>query len=182
MDDRERWDAKYTGELGRREEGPDPFVVEALSRVPTRGHALDLAAGTGRHALYLARSGFEVSAWDVSPVGLGILKERARAANLEVETQAVDLLRRPAPGLGEPFDLVVCVLFLDRTLLAGLSRLVRVGGHLIFATVTTDYPGDRPPARFRLAPGELAGGIPGFEVVHEREHGGRAGILGRRIA
>ncbi len=180
MDDRERWDAKYAGELRSERTAPDKFVLAALERIPACGRALDLAAGTGRHALELARRGFEVTAWDVSPVGLAILRERAREANVAVTTHAVDVLADPTPGLGEPFDLVVCVLFLDRGLMNHLARLVAPGGHLIFATATTELAGERPPMRFRLEPGELARGLADFETVFEREVEGRAGILARK--
>lgn len=183
MDDRERWDQKYRGALGRSEEPPDAFVLEALARLPEPGEgelsALDLAAGTGRHAFELARRGWRTCAWDVSPVGLGILAERAARQGLAVETRALDLLTR-APAPRTAFDLVVCVLFLDRGLLPRLCEWVRPGGHLIFTTVTADWPHPKPPERFRLERGELARGLPGFETVHASEEGGRAGLFARR--
>jgi SAM-dependent methyltransferase len=201
VDDRERWDRKYRGELGRERAEPDPFVLSALERlaalgVPAPGadRALDLASGTGRHALELARRGWRVWAWDVSPVGLEILASRSREAQeaathasgstsaATIETHAVDVLANPRPDRGEPFDLVVSVLFLDRDLFGRLSELVVPGGHLVFATVTVDHSGDKPPARFRLESGELTRGVPGFETVHAAEARGRAGILARRVS
>lgn len=180
-EDRARWDAKHAAAERSPEEPPDPFFAHALERLPGGGRALDLAAGTGRHALALARAGFATSAWDVSPVGLAILARRAAAAGLAVETRAVDVLDGPWPPHA-PFDLVVCVLFLDRGLVARLRELVAPGGHLVLATRTTEWPGDRPPARYRLAPGELARGVAGFETLLVREEGGSAGLLARRDA
>lgn len=182
MGDRERWDGKYHGGLGREVLAPDGFVVAVLESLGPGGGrpALDLAAGTGRHALELARRGWRVEAWDVSPIGLGILTARAVARGAPtVETRAVDLLD-PDLALEERFDLVCVVDFLDRMLWGRLHELVRPCGHLIARTFTTDWPGPRPPALYRLAPGELAGGIPGFETARSEEAGGRAGLLAVR--
>ncbi len=184
--DRERWDERYRGELGRRSEPVDPFVIQALEHARAlrlasgaRPEAVDLAAGTGRHALGLARAGFRVEAWDVSPVALGILAERAKEAGLAVARREVDLVD---PGLPlEPrFDLAVSVDFLDRPFWGRLRELVRPGGFVIVRTFTRDWPGAKPPPVYRLEPGEIAGGLAGFETHLVREDGGRAGLLGRR--
>ena len=177
---RDRWDAKYRGALGRAVKEPDPFVLRALERLGApapQATALDLAAGTGRHALELARRGWVCAAWDVSSVGLEILCERSRLRGLQVQSKNVDLLGEPPPA--ERFDLVVVVDFLDRALWGRLARLVRHRGHVIARTFTKDWPGTRPPEAFRLDRGELVG-LPGFETILVEEEGGRAGLLGRR--
>ena len=181
--DRERWDARHAaGTHDQRR--PDPFVVEALQALANvgPGTALDLACGTGRHALELARRGWRTSAWDVSPVALEQLAGRAAEAGLEVETRALDLLRDPLPP--GPFDLVVVVDFLDRALLSIVHRLLAPGGHLILVAFTEDHPGERPSARYRLARGELTGGLPGLAILRLREQDGRAGLVAahRRLA
>jgi len=179
--DRERWDAKYRGERGREVRPPDPFVLAALDRLANvaPGTALDLACGTGRHALELARRGWRTSAWDVSPVGLGLLAERARAAGLEVETRAADLLG----GWPDPdarFDLVVLVSFLDRGLLGRVHELLALGGHLIFAAHTVDRPGTLPPLEYCLERGELRRELPGLATLLYSESEGRAGLVAAR--
>ncbi|MCZ6598442.1 MAG: methyltransferase domain-containing protein [Planctomycetota bacterium] len=180
MDDRERWDAKYAGSLGTERKEPDPFVLACLDRLePDAGRALDLAAGTGRHALALARRGWRTSAWDVSPIGLGILDAEAAKAGLAIETHALDVLAG-GPLAGERFELVVVVDFFDRDLWDRLQPLVVAGGHVIARTFTRDWPGRKPPTRFRLEPGEIENGLPGFEHLLHEEEGGRAGFFGRR--
>jgi SAM-dependent methyltransferase len=176
-DDRERWDERHARAAPS---APDAFVLTALERLaPAQGRALDLAAGTGRHALLLAERGYEVDAWDVSPVGLAILSARAREARLPVRTRAVDLVGAGAPA-SPPWDLVVVCNYLDRGLLGELARWVRPGGHVLFTTFTVERAGTRPPLERCLRRGELSGGLPGLVTEHGFEEGGRAGILARR--
>lgn len=60
---------------------PEPFVAEMLPLLPL-GLVLDVAAGTGRHSLMLARSGFTVHAIDYSLTAMLKLAAAARAENL----------------------------------------------------------------------------------------------------
>ena len=54
--DRRRWDARYRAhELGLRQ--PSGSLVALADLMPQGGRALDVAGGTGRHALWLARRG-----------------------------------------------------------------------------------------------------------------------------
>lgn len=177
--DRERWDAKHAAG-SHAERALDPFFEGALGRLANLapGTALDLAAGSGRHALDLARRGWRVSAWDVSPVGLARLGERAATSRLAIETRAVDLTAAPLPS--GSFDLLVAVDFLDRPLFARLRELVPLGGHLIVCTYTVDRPGEHPSRSYCLERGELARGLPGFAALHHEEAGGRAGLLAAR--
>ena len=77
------WDARH------REAAQNPpaeaagIVSEWLPLLP-RGPALDLACGTGRHALLLAALGLSVTAVDWSGTALDILENRARRAKLPV--------------------------------------------------------------------------------------------------
>ena len=180
--DRERWDAVHAA--GARDSTElDPFVASALDALANLGpgRALDLASGTGRHALELARRGWRTSAFDVSPVALERLAARAAAERLAVETRALDLVREPLPPeTAGAFDLVVVVNFLDRGLLGQLHELVPIGGHLVVATYTEDHPGERPAAEHRLRRGELARGLAGFAPLWALEEGGRAGLVAAR--
>ena len=54
------------------------------------GPVLDVGAGTGRVALRLAGEGLDVTALDIDEELLSVLSERARAAELEVETVRAD--------------------------------------------------------------------------------------------
>ncbi|MCE9593198.1 MAG: class I SAM-dependent methyltransferase [Planctomycetes bacterium] len=184
--DRERWNAKYEAAWNRAPEPPDEFVLRSLLRLaqPTEAQgasALDLAAGSGRHALDLARRGWLVEAWDVSPVALELLRKRASSKGLLVATRELDLATgAPLDFRRKPFDLVVAVDFLERTLFADFAKLVAPDGHLIFSTFTVDRTGEKPPLRYCLERGELSVALPDFETLATVEQSGRAGLFARR--
>jgi tellurite methyltransferase len=179
MNDQERWDEKYHKAGCKPVAECDPFVLGALNELgPGQGQrALDLACGTGRHGLELARRACQVEAWDVSGVGLRQLSLSAEQANLNIQCRRVDLTL-PLPTVGEAFDLIILVSYLDRELLPRLGSLLRPGGHLVYVTFTTDREGSHPSDRHCLTPGELAQGLPGLDTKLHRELNGRAGYWG----
>jgi SAM-dependent methyltransferase len=63
------WDARYAASDLVWSAEPNRFVEAELTDLPP-GRALDLAAGEGRNAIWLARRGWEVTAVDYSQVGL----------------------------------------------------------------------------------------------------------------
>ena len=65
----EEWDERYA-ERQQWSSEPNALVAELLADLPP-GDAVDLAAGDGRHALWLAARGWRVTAVDFSTVGLG---------------------------------------------------------------------------------------------------------------
>lgn len=79
---------------GRYREGPGPAaphlaVMEAVLGVAA-GRALDIACGTGRHSLWLAEQGWEVTAVDFSRVGVETLVRAAAGRGLAVDTHVAD--------------------------------------------------------------------------------------------
>src|SRR5688572_2866920 len=57
--ERERWDARYREGAGATE--PSAFIMSLDDVLPKSGRALDLAGGRGRHAIWLARRGMDVT-------------------------------------------------------------------------------------------------------------------------
>jgi SAM-dependent methyltransferase len=85
--DAEAWNERYrAGELVWST-GPNQFVESELSGLPP-GRALDLAAGEGRNAIWLARRGWQVTAVDFSEAGLE--KGRVLGEGLDIEWVCAD--------------------------------------------------------------------------------------------
>src|SRR5207248_11448120 len=78
--------------------------LEALLRLRPPLRILDLPCGQGRHAIELARRGYDVTGVDLSPYLLGVAKARSEAAGLKVRWLDGDMRR---PLAGERFDLVL---------------------------------------------------------------------------
>jgi SAM-dependent methyltransferase len=121
----DRWNARYaSGDVAERP--PEPLLVEAVRhRIP--GRALDLACGLGRHALYLAAQGWDVTAVDSSSVALDILSERA-AEGLSVHPVLADLEAGEFQIEPNSWDLIVDCCYLQRDLFPAIRAGVRSGG------------------------------------------------------
>jgi SAM-dependent methyltransferase len=168
-EDRARWEAKYAG--GHRgPEAPDPLLAEALAHAPRGGRALDVACGSGRHAVALARAGYAVDAVDLSPSALA--EARARAGALPIRFVEADLdAFEPGP---RAYAVVVCVDFTAERLAPRLMEALAPGGVLVYAA--------RPRAlcRFGPRPGDVARWFAALEPILHRETAERAAFLGRR--
>jgi len=160
------WDAVY-----REGHGPgtaEPSLVEALSLLKP-GLALDVAAGTGRNSLAMARAGFEVIAIDYSAAGLAILSSQARREGLAVWAVAADLDKFPIPP--NRFDLIVNISFLERAIVPALRAAIRPGGAILFDTFTIDQAAIGHPRNpdFLLGRYELRAMLEGLELIRYRE-------------
>src|SRR5512132_403912 len=93
-------------------EFPGPVIDAGVAQVEKAltlsgiagGEALDLGCGPGRHAIPLARRGFQVTAVDLSPFHLAKARERAEMAQVAVEFVQSDMR---AFVRADAFDLAV---------------------------------------------------------------------------
>ncbi|WP_242338297.1 MULTISPECIES: bifunctional 2-polyprenyl-6-hydroxyphenol methylase/3-demethylubiquinol 3-O-methyltransferase UbiG [Anaeromyxobacter] len=165
--DRERWDARYRDEDAIPEPSPLLDALDAL--LPRQGRALDVAGGSGRNALWLARRGLEVTLADVSEVALERAAREARRRGLSLATLRIDLEASPLPH--GPWDLVLCTYFLHRPLLSAIPAELAPGGLLVVAHATRRNleRHARPGPAHLLEDGELPTLVRGLEVVRYEE-------------
>jgi SAM-dependent methyltransferase len=156
----QEWDERYAEQRQWSAE-PNALVAELLDGLPP-GAAVDLAAGEGRHALWLADRGWQVTAVDFSATGLD--RGRQQPGAERVTWVAADVLGWDAPP--ESLDLVlVAYLHLpEDDTVALLRRAVgwlRPGGRLLVLghdvdNVASGVGGPQDPAILhsvaRLAP------------------------------
>lgn len=81
--DAEGWDARYREKPSVWGRPPNRFVTEHLTNLEP-GTAIDLAAGEGRNAVWLAERGWSVTAMDFSPVAIQKAREMVAASGVEV--------------------------------------------------------------------------------------------------
>ncbi|HXZ87588.1 MAG TPA: class I SAM-dependent methyltransferase [Candidatus Binataceae bacterium] len=161
------WEDRHRGASQPGE--PEPSVVEMLPLLG-RGLALDVAAGTGRNSVALARAGIRVVAADFSVNAMRILAAEARREGLPIMPVVADL-EESFPFRAQSFDTVVNVSFLSRAIVPYLKEALRVGGVLLFDAFLIDqaetgHP--RDPA-FLLMHYELREMLAGMELLRYRE-------------
>ena len=163
------WDQRYRSKERAEEDlqiEPTELVRRTARKLPP-DKALDLACGTGRNSLWLAREGWSVTAVDGAGAAIEILEERAREESVNIKTVVADL--RKGEYAIEPFDwdLVIICYYLQCDLIEPAKQGVRPGGVLLIIVHTTE--GDEQPTEARLRPGELALYFTGWEILHSYE-------------
>jgi SAM-dependent methyltransferase len=123
------WDERYA-EAQQWSAEPNRLVAELLAGLPP-GDAVDLAAGEGRHALWLAGLGWRATAVDFS--GVGLARGQAQPGADRVTWVVADVLAWEPP---QPVDLVlVAYLHLPEAetvdLLTRAVAWLRPGGRLL---------------------------------------------------
>jgi SAM-dependent methyltransferase len=154
--DRNRWQELYaTG--ARPDKPPSPWIVDAVAALPNEGPVADVAGGTGRHAVPIARGGRLVVVVDF--VAQAVATARSRASS--IDGVVADASRLPLKQAS--FGVVIVANFLDRSIFPELVDLLQPGGHLVYETYTLAHHDlvQRGLARgpstteYLLRPGEL---------------------------
>jgi SAM-dependent methyltransferase len=170
------WDERYAGTDLVWSAGPNAFVAEHLADHP-RGRALDLAAGEGRNAIWLAEQGFEVEALDFSEVAAAKGRELAAHRGVTVTFTVADVTE---PFTVAPADVVlVAYLHLPREVeldvLHRAAALVAPGGTFLLVAHArsnlTDGVGGPPDPSVLPTPQDILAALDGtgLEVVEAGE-------------
>ncbi len=159
---------------------------------PAPPRALDVACGSGRHALILAAAGFEVHAIDRDAASIETLRAAAGKLGLALRAEVRDLetgsgdpdigpvtdpiggaAAGPAAALGPAggYDLIVVFHYLHRPLFPALVRALAPGGLLLYETFTVDQAvrGHPKNPAFLLEHGELPRLVAPLEILRQRE-------------
>ena len=138
------------------ESAPSAWVERWASWIRPGGAVLDVATGSGRHARFLARLGFEVDAVDRD---LSLFGETAPGVAL----READIEAGPWPYAGRRFDAIVVTNYLHRPLLPVLVGSIADGGLLVYETFARGNERFGKPSNpaFLLAPGELLEAVRG---------------------
>lgn len=182
-EDQKDWEDRYK----EKEFDPDQeasSILKKYLRLLPRGRALDLAAGEGRNAVFLAEHGFEVEAVDISREALSRARKMAGARGVKIRTIRADLDFYSIPK--ELFDLIIDFNFLDRKLIPRIKKGLKRGGVILFETYTVDQKnlGSGGPSKLKylLKPNELLHLFQNFRVLYYREGVFREGGTQKAIA
>lgn len=188
--DLKKWDERYRAGSYADRNYPTTLVQDFLTDVP-RGRALDVACGAGRNALFLAASGFDVDAIDISEIGLERARANALVRGLKVNWIAGDIERGISEFLPDRqrYELVVMVRYVNMQLVPELISLLSDPGVLIVEEhlrTGSDVAGPKQSA-YRLRPNELLRAARNMRIVHYHEGlvadpDGRSAALAQLVA
>ena len=161
--DKQKWNKKY-------QNNPIPDRPIALitdhAHLATKGKALDIACGMGRHSRYLASLGFSVDALDVSSVAVEHLQNIPNINAKEVDFDTYILKK-------EAYELIICTYFLKRKLFPQIIEALKIGGVFIYETFIYHPDNKQAPSNrsFLLEAGELEASFSNdLELIFMREY------------
>ena len=96
---------------------------------------LDFGCGLGRHAVFFAKQGFQVSAFDLSEDGIGHLEQWAQREGLQIRLHTADMLNLPYEDAS--FDCIFAYHVIShtdtqgmKTILQQIRRILKPGGEI----------------------------------------------------
>lgn len=172
------YDLDYAIAHGPLLTAPSPFLVQMLGRARVeRGAtptALDIGSGSGRNTLYLARRGYQVTAVDLSSIGLALTAQQAKAGGLAVTTVREDINQFDMGR--DRYDLILLIdfPFPYRPLLPKIAAALKPGGLAIIQDVSSRQPGTvSPDGKLHytfMNRADLTAPFAGFAVLHDTEN------------
>jgi len=187
------WDERYSGDDFAYGTQPNDFLVATANALPV-GRALCLAEGEGRNAVWLARRGFDVTAVDMSQVGLDKARKLAERQGVDIRTIRADL----ADFVIEPegWDVIISIFchlppplrrVVHRRSVGGLKG----GGFFLLEGFTPSQldlgTGGPPSAELMMDLETLRGELAGLDFIHQQEleraihegefHNGRSAVV-----
>lgn len=144
----DNFDSFYSSDAPSFGTAPSGELRDFIRDTGLTGNALDLGCGDGRNTLYLAASGFTVTAVDSSRVGLEKLNRLAADRGLAERIRTVVADARKFEYAPNSYDLVASVTLFDHLpsedippLFKKVTASLKVGGILFVKAHTVDDPG-----------------------------------------
>lgn len=183
------WDERFRSGDYPQDPEPAPLLKRYVEALPS-GRALDVAAGTGRNAVFLAEAGYDVEALDQSREGLRITRERARDRGvadrldcLQVDVDTHDFTR-------DRYDLITVSFFRAVDRLPDLVEALADDGVLFYEhhlRSTDEYEAGPSGDRYRFGANELLHAaldltVLAFDAKTERRDDGRTAMRTQLVA
>jgi SAM-dependent methyltransferase len=133
-------------------EAPSDWLMKHAQHIKPSGHVLDVAAGRGRNARWLAQQGFKVEAVDRDRQTLESMKGVGN-----INLRVADIENDGWPYIGQNFDAIVVCRYLYRPLFPALCENLAPDGVLIYETFMQGHEAYGRPNNpdFLLQPDEL---------------------------
>jgi 2-polyprenyl-3-methyl-5-hydroxy-6-metoxy-1,4-benzoquinol methylase len=149
---------------------PSVFMMESVKGLEP-GKTLDVGAGQGRNAVWLAQQGWDVTGIDISGVGLAVAEANAEKAGTHIST--VKTTYQDFDFGTEQWDLIVMILswapVSDPEFVAKLYASLRPGGVLVFEHVLETEKQSFPAYVNGLPPNALLAHFKEFHIQKYEE-------------
>lgn len=149
---KEHWDNSFSDTDYVYGETANVFIRDKSNTIPSQSKVACFAEGEGRNAIYLAKQGHDVTAYDQSNVGLEKTKTLAANNNVHVQTVEMDVTKEKAEE--NQFDAAIMVFGhvpkSDQAFfIKSMIDSVKPGGHILFEVYSEEqleYRTGGPPA------------------------------------
>ncbi|MFC3039411.1 class I SAM-dependent methyltransferase [Virgibacillus xinjiangensis] len=138
---KEQWDDSFSDEEYVYGTSPNKFIEKMSGLLSDRSNIGCFAEGEGRNAVYLAKLGHTVTAYDQSPVGLAKAEDLAKEHGVNLHTAAVDLTKEKVEA--QQFDAAVMVFGhvpkeSQSFLIENILDSVKAGGYILLEVYSED--------------------------------------------
>jgi 2-polyprenyl-3-methyl-5-hydroxy-6-metoxy-1,4-benzoquinol methylase len=174
----ERWNTRFSAPEYIFGTAPNAYLASKAPLLRRDQRALCVADGEGRNSVWLAEQGLEVTAFDISPIGVEKARRLAAERGVKVAYEVSDLYGWRWPEVA--FDVVAAIFvqFADPPMRAFMfERIVRAlkpGGLLVVQGYTPrqlEYKTGGPKHVENMYTAELLrGAFAALEIVELREH------------
>lgn len=170
---KEHWDNSFSDKDYVYGEEPNEFIKEMSTRISEHTKVACFAEGEGRNAIYIAKQGHDVTAFDQSIVGLNKTKALAEKNGVFVETVERDLTKDKV--IKEQFDAAILVFGHvpkqdQEFFIKNVMESVKPGGLVMFEVYSEaqiDYNTGGPGAMDRLYnPQDILRWISDYKCLH----------------
>jgi SAM-dependent methyltransferase len=147
---------------------PSQWIVEHAALIRKGGRVLDLACGSGRHAVWLSAQGYQVDAVDRDAEAVAGMQGMP---NMSVSITDIESGNWPATD--QRYDGIVVSRYLFRPLLGTLAHMLNPGGVLIYETFMLGNERYGRPSNpdYLLLPDELKSVYAPLLKIHAFEQG-----------
>ena len=191
---KDMWEQRYAADEYAYGEEPNAFFKRCLDRLPAPGRLLLPGEGEGRNAVYAARQGWKVDAFDFSAAGRDKALRLAERHGVHIDYEVADYeTAHIEPGA---YDVVALIFThthesIRRTVHRRLATALKPGGHLLLEAYSPEQlaygTGGPPTAKLLYALEDLREDFSELEIVelekveaeiHEgRYHTGLASVV-----
>jgi SAM-dependent methyltransferase len=132
---KEHWNNSFSDKDFVYGKSENAFINDKSEIIPSHSKVGCFAEGEGRNAVYLAKLGHDVTAYDQSTIGLEKTKTLASQNNVEVETFEIDLTKEKVKA--NQYDAAIMVFGHvpkkdQKFLMESMFESVKSGGSIIF--------------------------------------------------